>query len=149
MQCHHNVVNFLSNPHKMQPMACLLERVIGCNLCFTSVNTVLYEISCYIGPCHDGTWLYVSFIYQSGNICTAILPFALLYYVPISWGMCSIIKWSCQISTHQSPTYPVGSSSTRGWHDNTAKNTGSVCCYNQILDTIFIITVMKIAKSKK
>ena len=69
IRCLYNAVNFLPNPHKIHPTARPSGRAMGCNLwfatdlCFASVNVVLYEILCYIGPRYNGTTLYLFHCY--------------------------------------------------------------------------------------
>ena len=59
VRCRYSKVYFLSNPHKIHPIAHPSGRAMGYNLWFdtdlyfASVNAVPYEISCYIGPCYN------------------------------------------------------------------------------------------------
>ena len=65
----------------MHPIARSLRQDMGCNLWFdtdlysASVNAVLYEISCYIGPRYNGTWQYLV-------IKLVLMP--LRYYISLS-----------------------------------------------------------------
>ena len=60
----------IKKPHSSPAWARYGVSFVGSNsdLYSTSVTAVLYVISCYIGPCYKGTWLYIDLIQQSYDI---------------------------------------------------------------------------------
>ena len=78
------MVNFLPNPHNRHPIARPSGARYGVSFVSlnfdsysASVNAVLYEISCCIGPCYNGTWLYF--------VCCAKLRVCLLFITLVFW----------------------------------------------------------------
>ena len=64
VRCSYNAVNFLPNPHNIHPIVRPLRARYGVILSVqtvsytTSVTTLMYAISCYIGPRYNGNRLY-------------------------------------------------------------------------------------------
>ena len=65
VQCHYNAVDFLQNYHKRHPIARPLGRDMGCLLWVTNLHSYpatvtaeMWIISCFTGPCFNGTQLY-------------------------------------------------------------------------------------------